>query len=121
MAETPRRPVVLLVDDHDDTREAFARFLEQAGLHAVTASTAEEALELFVQVSPDVLVLDICLPGMNGLQMLDRIRHHPLRARMAVLVLTAHDLAGIPEGAARLLSKPIRPDELLSEIRQVLG
>lgn len=118
--DAPRRPVVLIVDDDEDAREALARFLEGCGLDVVTAADAEEGLDLVPKFRPNVLILDICLPGMNGLQMLDRIRRHPLRAGMAVLVLTGHDLAGVPEGAVQVLSKPIRPEELLTEIRRVL-
>ncbi|HUA89708.1 MAG TPA: response regulator transcription factor [Steroidobacteraceae bacterium] len=115
---------VLLVDDHAVVRTGF-RLLLQA--HPGTtvigeAESGEVALKRFLELSPDVVVMDLSMPGMGGLEALRRIRAHQPQAR--VLTLSAHDdpqhaQRALREGARGFLSKRSAPEALLEAITAV--
>jgi CheY-like chemotaxis protein len=111
---------VLIVEDHEETRAGYQLFLEQRGWHVSTAPSGEHALRQLLELRPSVIVLDVMLPGINGLKVLERLRNHSRWNRIPVVLLTGHDLAGQPEGCARLLSKPMRPEELAAEIERLV-
>jgi len=73
----PRRPCVLFVDDNDDTLEAFTLYLRNEGMTVYTATNGEEALRLARTLRPDVVVLDVNMPVMDGLETLRAIRAGP--------------------------------------------
>jgi CheY-like chemotaxis protein len=113
--------LVLIVDDEDAIREVYRQYLEQtSGMLVFGAGSGEEAFRKLERLQPDIMVLDIALPDMSGLRVLERVRSHPRWRQMPVLLFTGHDLAGKPEGAVALLSKPLKPEDLRSEIEQVL-
>jgi CheY-like chemotaxis protein len=118
---TPRlRPApkrLLLVDDHADAREMYAFFLKADG-HAVSeAADGDQALQLIARELPDVAVIDISLPGMDGHELARRIRSLEGGAGVTLIALTGH---GLPEdrersrqaGFDRHLVKPVAPDQL---------
>lgn len=114
-------PLVLIVDDEEEVREVYRLYLEQAGdMMVFGAASAHDALRRLERLQPDLVILDMALPDMNGLKLLAQLNRHPVFRRIPVIVLTGHDLAGIPEGAVRVFSKPLRPDDLLREVRAVL-
>jgi CheY-like chemotaxis protein len=120
MASINPTPLVLIVDDEEPVRELYRKYLElSTGMMVVGAGTAQDALDKLERVQPDVIVLDVALPDMSGLKLLDRLRSHPTCYRVPVVLLTGHDLAGKPEAAARVFSKPLRPEELEREILQL--
>lgn len=114
---------ILLADDHAIVRMGFRLLLEGAGAAvAGEAGSGEEALRLYADVVPDVLVMDVSMPGIGGLAALERlcVRHPQAR----VLMLSAHQDAVIPvralkAGASGYLCKRCLPEEFLQAVRQV--
>lgn len=113
--ETNGSPHVLVVDDEPEVREAFAELLEESGFVVSTASTAAEALAQMEANSWQTIVTDIVMPGMDGLQLLRKIREHDLE--VPVIVVTGQptvDFASraLEYGAFRFITKPVSAAEL---------
>jgi two-component system, NtrC family, sensor kinase len=112
---------VLLVDDEVEFRSILGKRLARRGLHAREAPGGEEALRLLDQETVDVVVLDVKMPGMDGIETLKRIkRRHP---DIEVILLTGHakpqdGVAGIKSGAFDYLSKPVEFEHLIRKITQ---
>jgi DNA-binding NtrC family response regulator len=113
---------VLLVDDEAEFVSALAERLEMRGFDAQTATSGEEALEKINASPPDVVLLDVLMPGMNGLEVLKRIKaSHP---QIQVILLTGRGswdgIQGIREGAYDCLMKPIQIEELMQIMADAL-
>ncbi|MCB1906556.1 MAG: response regulator transcription factor [Rhodocyclaceae bacterium] len=114
---------VMLADDHAVVRAGFRMLIEGAGATIVAeASSGEETMRVYDQHRPDVLIMDVSMPGIGGLGALERIRAHDDRAR--VLMLSAHDDLQIPSRALRLgatgyLSKRADPGDLVQAVARV--
>ncbi|MGH8302768.1 MAG: response regulator [Steroidobacteraceae bacterium] len=115
---------VLLVDDHAVVRTGFRLLLQARADIAVAgeAESGEAACQRYIELSPDVVVMDIAMPGMGGIEALRRIRAHDPQAR--VLALSAHDdpmhaRRALREGALGFLSKRSAPEALLEAIAAV--
>ncbi len=115
---------VLLVDDHAVVRTGFRLLLQARPDIAVVgeAESGETACQRYLELSPDVVVMDIAMPGMGGIEALRRIRAHDPRAR--VLALSAHDdpmhaRRALREGALGFLSKRSAPEALLEAVPAV--
>jgi DNA-binding NtrC family response regulator len=122
MAEQPR--TILVVDDEADQRRLLGGFLESRGYRAQEAASAEEALALIRAGQPDMVLLDIRLPGMSGIEALAEIRQ--IDQRLPVLLITAYaDLrqavAAMKSGADDYLAKPVDLDELETAISDAIG
>jgi two-component system, OmpR family, response regulator MprA len=114
---------ILVVEDDRAVREALRRALTLAGYEVQTAEDGEQAIEMVVQNVPDVVVLDIGLPGIDGLEVCRRLRL--LGNRVAILILTARDVVsdridGLDAGADDYLVKPFDVDELKARLRALL-
>jgi two-component system phosphate regulon response regulator OmpR len=115
-------PHILVVDDDDRIRMLLKRYLSDNGLRVSTAKDAAEAREITGGVEFDLLILDVMLPGMSGLDLAERIR---AASNVPILLLTARGLpedriAGLERGADDYLSKPFEPRELLLRIEALL-
>jgi two-component system invasion response regulator UvrY len=115
---------VLLADDHAVVRTGFRLLLEADGAFSVVgeADSGEEACRRYIELAPDVLVLDIAMPGIGGLEALKRIRARDPRAR--VLALSAHDdpmhaRRALRDGALGFLSKRSAPETLIDALTMV--
>src|SRR5512147_1027123 len=113
---------ILLVDDDDLLRRSLAFNLEQAGYRVSTAANAEDALALAQRDRPDLVLLDIGLPGTDGL---DALRHFDAQVGVPVIFLTARrreldEVLGLELGADDYVSKPFDLDVLLARIKAVL-
>lgn len=113
---------ILLVDDDDLLRRSLAFNLERAGFHALPAANAEDALAIARSERPDLVLLDIGLPGMDGL---DALRHLRQQVSAPVIFLTARrreldEVLGLELGADDYVTKPFDVDVLLARIRAVL-
>jgi two-component system chemotaxis response regulator CheY len=116
--------IVLLAEDFDDTREVFAFYLRQHGFAVHDLPDGDRVLPLAIELQPDVIVLDLDLPGMDGAALTGALRGHPLTAHMPVIILSAH---AYPEdekrareaGAAAFLRKPCLPADLLDALKTV--
>jgi len=111
---------VLLVDDDRALRDAVGRALRLEGFDVTLASDGPEALELALNSPPDLVVLDVAMPSMSGVEVCRRMR--AMGARTSVLMLTAKDgirerVEGLDAGADDYLVKPFALDELLARVR----
>jgi DNA-binding response OmpR family regulator len=111
------RPVVLLIDDEKAYAEVIRDALESYGLHAVVAHNAMEALTLFQQVTPDLVLLDVMMPEVDGLQLLSWLREHSEQAELPIHIVSARSqpeeqTAAIKAGATGFLAKPFTMEEL---------
>ena len=119
------RPRVLLVDDYPDAREMYAEYLEFSGFDVVEAENGMEALQRAVETSPDIILMDLSLPVMDGWEATRRLKADKRTAPIPVVALTGHALAGISEGAKKagcdaFVTKPCLPEDLVTEIRKIL-
>jgi len=120
------RPRVLVVDDFPDAREMYAEYLSYAGFDVIEAGNGAEALDRAVDSQPDVIVMDLSLPVMDGWEATRRLKARSETTNIPIVALTGHVLAGISEGAKRagcdaFVTKPCLPEDLVKEIRKVLN
>jgi two-component system cell cycle response regulator DivK len=119
------RPRVLLVDDYPDAREMYSEYLDFWGFDVVEASNGMEALQRAVDTTPDIILMDLSLPVMDGWEATRRLKADDRTATIPVVALTGHALAGISEGAKKagcdaFVTKPCLPEDLVREIRKIL-
>jgi two-component system, cell cycle response regulator DivK len=119
------KPLVLVVDDYQDAREMYAEYLSFSGFRVEEASTGAEAIEKAFALRPDVILMDLSLPGMDGWTATRRLKNDERTKGIPVVALTGHALAGASEGARQagcdaFVTKPCLPDELVVEVRRML-
>jgi CheY-like chemotaxis protein len=117
---------VLLVDDYPDALEIWTLYLEMSGCEVRTAGDGKTAVALAAEAHPDVIVLDLELPGMNGFEAARCLRASPATADIPLIAATGYSHAHQLDEAERagfdvILVKPCDPAELLSEIRRLSG
>ena len=120
-----RRPTVLLVDDEQDALELVGFNLKKAGMDVVTAETGPEALAKAQAVIPDLVVLDLMLPVMDGLEVCRKLRRDSKTAGIPVVMLTAKGseldrILGLELGADDYVTKPFSPRELVLRVKKLL-
>jgi two-component system, OmpR family, response regulator ResD len=123
MAQQADRRTVLVVDDEPTISEVVARYLERAGYAATTAGDGVEALRVAGECDPDLVVLDLMLPELDGFEVLRRLQADG-EERTPIILLTAkgeHDdrLAGLRRGADDYIVKPFSPSELVARVDAV--
>jgi DNA-binding response OmpR family regulator len=119
-------PTVLVADDDPDVRDVVVFKLEQSGYEVLAAEDGGVALELARSVMPDLLVLDVMMPRMTGLDVCRELRARESTASIPIILLTARAQEGDVErgfawGADDYLTKPFSPRELASRVRAVLA
>lgn len=124
MEETQKEIRVLLVDDEDDYTAALQRRLAKRGLVVRTARSGEEGLEKLGNSPVDVVVLDMKMPGMDGMETLREIKRH--HSMVEVIMLTGHAsmeaaVEGMEHGAFHYLMKPVDLDELIYKVEDAFG
>src|ERR671936_1098214 len=124
MVDASQRGSVLVVDDEPTITEVVARYLERAGYDARVAGDGPTAVQLARTLRPDLVVLDLMLPGLDGLEVMRRIRDDD-RDRIAVFLLTAKGeesdrVIGLRLGADDYVVKPFSPAELVARVDAVL-
>jgi two-component system, OmpR family, response regulator ResD len=124
-AESSPRGSVLVVDDEPTIAEVVARYLERAGYRARVAGDGAQALALSAQSPPDLVVLDIMLPGIDGLEVMRRLREQERGSPARVILLTARGreaerIVGLRRGADDYVVKPFSPGELVARVEAVL-
>ncbi|HWZ58543.1 MAG TPA: response regulator [Gemmatimonadaceae bacterium] len=120
------RPVVLLVEDELPLRRAMRDVLQREGFQVLEAGDGAEALTAIDRATPDVAVLDINLPVLDGFAVLSRLRTRASTARLPILILTARadqetEMRGLALGADDFLTKPFRPTALAARLRSLLA
>jgi two-component system cell cycle response regulator DivK len=125
MNTTPKHPCVLLVDDYLDARQMYTTYLEYCGFAVVQAANGVEALREAVESKPDIILMDLSLPVMDGWEATRQLKADPRTAGIPVVALTGYSLNksdGAKEvGCEAFLTKPCLPEDLVQEIRRVLA
>lgn len=116
---------ILIVEDFEDARELYAEFLRSRGYEVTGAADGHAALRLALPPSYDLIILDLALPRMGGIEVLRTLRTDPGTARTPVIMLSASASPDAREqtldaGADLFLEKPCMPDELEAAVRQLL-
>lgn len=117
---------ILLVEDEQDIREAMAEALTEAGFEVVTAENGAIGLEKAFQIEPDLILLDIVMPEMDGHQMLKKLREDPRGRSTKVIMLTSMDnvknIAGAHEGAISdyIIKTHTSLDEIVKKVRVII-
>ena len=120
------RPLVLVVEDYADAREMYAAYLVFSGYRVAEATNGLEAIEKAVELSPDIILMDLALPRMDGWEATRRLKGDERTRHIPIVALTGHALAGHAEGARRagcdsFVTKPCLPDALVAEIHRMLA
>ena len=118
-------PLVLVVDDVDHGREIFAEYLEYRGFRVATAADGFEALEKAFELRPDVILMDLSLPGIDGWEATRRLKLDERTRAIPIIALTAHALASAHDkarevGCSSVVTKPCLPKDLEMEVRRQL-
>ena len=127
MLPAATNPLVLVVDDNRDTRDLYALYLPMAGYSVETAAEGREAVIKALTLYPDVIVMDLQMPGVDGWRAMREICRNARTAATPIIVLTGHDFkdylrhSAFAEGATSYLTKPCLPERLAQEIRACLA
>src|SRR5688572_21240278 len=117
-----RRDTILVVDDTPETLGFLTDTLDHAGFTVLIATDGESALRLLVQITPDLVLMDAVMPGMNGFEACRRLKRNRLLAHLPVIFMTGlteteNVLEGLAAGGVDYVTKPLVVDELLARIR----
>ncbi|MDP9151704.1 MAG: response regulator [Myxococcota bacterium] len=120
-----RRPLVLLVDDFEDNRMMYAEYLSYSGYRVEQAANGEEAVALTKRLQPDVVVMDLSLPVMDGWEATRRLKADETTRHIPVIALTGHALAGHSReakeaGCEAFLTKPCLPEKLAAAVQKLV-
>ena len=118
--------LILVVDDFEDNREMYTQFLRFHGYRVAEAVDGIDALAKAAALGPDLIVMDLSLPRLDGWEATRRLKKDPATRHIPVVALTGHALAGHEEGARKagcdaFVTKPCIPADLETEIRRVLA
>ena len=125
-AVAPPSPLVLVVDDHRESREVCARLLGQAGFRVNTAINGLDGLVKALSLGPDVIVMDLAMPDLDGLDCTRQLAASSRTRDIPVIVLTAHATPearalALAAGCRAFLPKPILPELLIAEVSRLGG
>lgn len=125
-ASAREQPLVLAADDDEDILDLVAFRLERSGYAVIVARDGEEALELAAKELPDLAVLDVMMPKVDGFEVTRRLRAEEATSRIPIILLTARSQdadvqQGFEAGADDYLRKPFSPDELRARVQAILG
>ncbi len=117
-------PVILVVDDEEGLREGLSGLLEDEGYRVLCASTGEQAFEIVRQTHVDLVLTDMKMPGMNGIELLKKVR--AIRQEIGVIILTGFGeiesyIEAMNFGAMEYVSKPFKVNELKFIVQKILN
>jgi CheY-like chemotaxis protein len=121
-----QEPLVLVVDDFQDNREMYAEYLAFSGFRVIQAANGKEALDQAFANRPDIIIMDLSLPVMDGWEATRRLKADQRTNGIPVVALTGHAMQGHSKGAIEagcdsFVAKPCLPDQLVAEIRKMLS
>src|SRR5476649_1805904 len=116
---------ILIVEDDPDIAELVARYLDKAGFTTERAASGREALQAIALRPPELLVLDLMLPQVDGLEVCRAVRANEKTAAIPIIMLTARAeeserIVGLEMGADDYIAKPFSPNELVARVRALL-
>lgn len=116
--------LILIADDFREIQQVYAHFLTQKGFRVATANDGQEALDKAFELHPDLILMDLSLPVINGWAATRQLKENEKTKHIPVVILTAHGAevreAILEEGCEGFLTKPTLPEVLLEEVRRVL-
>jgi two-component system cell cycle response regulator DivK len=130
MAETLKKaepgPVILLVEDNEDNRIIYSTYLRYRGYRVLEAADGEAGVAIARAELPDLILMDVSLPKMDGLEATRILKSGPTTARIPIVALTAHALLedrqkSAAAGCDGYISKPVEPAEVVAEIERLLA
>ena len=126
MGTEPAEQLIVVADDSITTLSMVSARLQRGGYETVTATRGDECLDLILDRRPLLVVLDVEMPGIGGIEVTRRLRADPLFAEMPIVLLTAHSddehvRAGLDAGANSYIVKPFSPQDLAARIDELLG
>ncbi len=115
---------VLIVDDERTIRETLKEILEDEGFEVFTEESGTKVMERIKEINPDILILDLFLPGISGMRVLEELSDSGLTGKLAVVIVSGHGtvetaVRAMKLGAFDFLEKPIKYDDLLSVLEEV--
>jgi two-component system response regulator ResD len=119
-------PTILLVEDFDDTRLMMRMWLTRNGYRVIEAETGEEAIDVAQRELPDLIIMDVMMPGMNGLDATQRIREYQALRGTPIVAVSAYGAneyrsLAIEAGCDEYVSTPFDPDELAELIKNLIA
>jgi CheY-like chemotaxis protein len=125
MSAPSAKPLILVVEDFDDAREMYRDYLEFSGFHVETARDGREAIEKTRELQPDLVLMDLSLPGIDGWEATRLLKSAPETSHILIIALSAHALAVEGEraraaGCDGFIAKPCLPPDLVQEIANYL-
>jgi len=122
MPDSGRRDIVLVVDDSPETLSFLTDALEEAGMTVLVAVGGMSALDLVTRITPDVVLMDAVMPGLDGFETCRRLKRVKELAHVPVLFMTGlseteHIVRGLEAGGVDHVTKPIAPEELIARIK----
>lgn len=124
--QVPMQKKILVVEDDPDQLEVIRFTLKNAGFAVGTATNGIDALKKAKTVSPDLIMLDVMMPGMDGFAVCETLRENPATASIPILMLTGlcshiSQLVAFESGATDYLIKPFVPEELIAKVKKLLS
>lgn len=118
-------PKIVVIEDREDVVRVLKTYLEPEGFQVVTAATGEEGLRVVNREKPDLLILDLVLPGLDGLEVCRRLRRDPDTAQLPILILSGKGEAtdrvtGLEVGADDYVAKPFNATEVVARVKALL-
>jgi two-component system, cell cycle response regulator DivK len=117
---------VLLIEDNEDNRIVYSTILRHYGFNVLEALTGEDGIAAAVTEKPDLILMDIGLPGLDGWEATRRLKSDDSTRAIPIIALTAHAMAEHREQALQVgcdayLAKPVEPREVLAQVKRMLG
>jgi CheY-like chemotaxis protein len=117
---------LLIIEDDENNLMLISRLLEVAGYEYRSARTGEEGLEMVSETRPDAVLLDIALPGIQGTEVLKRLRASELYADLPIIAVTSSAMPGdreylLAEGCTAYIEKPIDPESFIAQLKGIIG
>jgi len=116
---------ILIIDDEEDIRDILKYNLEKEGFKVAVANNGIQGIEMVAIHKPDLIILDVMMPGIDGIEVCELIRSNPENEKVIICLLTARNedysqIAGLDSGADDYVSKPVKPKVLVSRINALL-
>ncbi|QQS52972.1 MAG: response regulator [Candidatus Competibacteraceae bacterium] len=120
------RRTALIIEDNEDNRVLIVSLLQWGGYHTIACATGQSGHETALRERPDLILLDIQLPDIHGIEVLRRIRASEINGTIPIIAMTSYAMAGDRErlmaaGCTGYIEKPIEPTRVIDQIREILG